>query len=94
MIVVITGLIAWLIPDVPAELKVQIRKEAYISNEIIIRTELLRAQGKSPEESEAALESISEVTPQYQLDDNGSAKLIHRRTPGNSPDREEENNIV
>lgn len=87
----ITGLIAWLIPDVPGELKIQIRKEAYISNEIIIKTELLRAQGKSPEESEAVLESVSEAPPQYQLDDNGSAKLIHRKTPGNSPDREEDN---
>ncbi|XP_076076765.1 anoctamin-1-like isoform X4 [Mytilus galloprovincialis] len=91
VIVFITGLIAWLIPDVPAQLKVQIRREAYISNEIIIKTELLRAQGKSPEEGEAAIEAISDVGPQYQLDDTGSAKLKFRKSPGNSPEREEEN---
>ncbi|XP_076079215.1 anoctamin-1-like [Mytilus galloprovincialis] len=91
VIVFITGLIAWLIPDVPAQLKVQIRREAYISNEIIIKTELLRAQGKSPEEGEAAIEAISDVGPQYQLDDTGSAKLMFRKSPGNSPEREEEN---
>ena len=90
MIVVITGLIAYLIPDVPAELKVQIRKEAYISNEIIIKTELLRAQGKSPEEDTALVE-MAETVPVYQSDDTGSVKLIQRKTPGNSPEREAEN---
>ena len=90
MIVVITGLIAYLIPDVPAELKVQIRKEAYISNEIIIKTELLRAQGKSPEEDTALVE-MAETGPVYQSDDTGSDKLIQRKTPGNSPEREAEN---
>ncbi|XP_076445347.1 anoctamin-1-like isoform X2 [Babylonia areolata] len=45
VVVVVTSMIAWLIPDVPALLKEQIRREAYITNDIILRTELQRAQG-------------------------------------------------
>lgn len=45
MVVVVTSLMAWLIPDIPALLKEQIRRETYITNEIILRTELQRAQG-------------------------------------------------
>ena len=88
---VITGLIAWMIPDVPAELKIQIRKEAYISNEIVIKTELLRAQGKSPESVDTIAEAVNEYTPEYMADDSGSVKLVQRKTPTNSPEREVEN---
>ncbi|XP_076467087.1 anoctamin-1-like isoform X3 [Babylonia areolata] len=45
LVVVVTSLIAWLIPDVPVLLKEQIRREAYITSEIVLRTELQRAQG-------------------------------------------------
>lgn len=90
LIVVITGLIAWLIPDVPSELKRMIRKEAYISNEIVIKTELLRAQGKAPEDVEEFVETV-DPGPMYLSDDTGSVKLINRKTPGNSPERETEN---
>ena len=43
--VVVTSIISWLIPDMPAILREQIRRENYITNEIILRTELQRAQG-------------------------------------------------
>lgn len=46
MVVVVTSLIAWLIPDVPTPLKEQIRREAYITSEIVLRTELNRARGE------------------------------------------------
>ncbi|KAL8585793.1 hypothetical protein ACOMHN_037356 [Nucella lapillus] len=45
VVVVVTSMIAWLIPDVPTLLKEQIRREAYITNDIILRTELQRAHG-------------------------------------------------
>ncbi|KAK7494503.1 hypothetical protein BaRGS_00014156 [Batillaria attramentaria] len=45
VVVVVTSLMAWLIPDVPTLLKEQIRREAYITSEIILRTELQRARG-------------------------------------------------
>lgn len=45
--VVLTSLIAYLIPDVPTEVKKQIRREAYISNEIVIKTELVKAKGQN-----------------------------------------------
>ncbi|XP_025099649.1 LOW QUALITY PROTEIN: anoctamin-1-like [Pomacea canaliculata] len=46
VVVVVTSLIAWLIPDVPTPLKEQIRREAYITSEIVLRTELNRARGE------------------------------------------------
>ena len=47
-IVVLTSLIAYLIPDVPAKVKKQIRREAYIANEIVIQTESRKARGEAP----------------------------------------------
>lgn len=47
VVVVITSLLSWLIPDVPAVLKEQIRREAYITNEIVLKTELRRAHGEA-----------------------------------------------
>ncbi|XP_063913135.1 anoctamin-4 isoform X3 [Zophobas morio] len=37
-------IIKWCIPDIPGELKDRIRREAYITNEIIIKQETIRAQ--------------------------------------------------
>lgn len=42
-VAVVMILVRWLIPDVSAELRDQIRREAYITNEIIIKQEALRA---------------------------------------------------
>lgn len=46
VVVVASSFIAWLIPDVPAKLKEQIRREAYVTNEVILKIELLRARGE------------------------------------------------
>lgn len=42
--VVITSFIAYLIPDIPSKVKKQIRRAAYISNEIVIKAELDKAR--------------------------------------------------
>lgn len=42
-VAVVMILVRWLIPDISAELKDQIRREAYITNEIIIKQEAIRA---------------------------------------------------
>lgn len=42
-VAVVMILVRWLIPDTSAELRDQIRREAYITNEIIIKQEALRA---------------------------------------------------
>ncbi|XP_052242173.1 anoctamin-3-like [Dreissena polymorpha] len=47
LVVVTTSLVAYLIPDVPAMVKKEIRREAYISSEIVIQTELQKAKGNS-----------------------------------------------
>lgn len=38
--------VRWVIPDMPQHLRDQIRREAYITNEIIIKQEATRARGK------------------------------------------------
>ena len=38
--------VEWIIPDVPYKLKERIRREAYVTNEIIVNTELMRARGE------------------------------------------------
>ena len=38
--------IKWLVPSVSRDLRDRMRREAYVTNEIIIQTELLKAQGK------------------------------------------------
>lgn len=37
--------IHWIIPDVPRKLSERIRQEAYFTNEIIIKQEMIRARG-------------------------------------------------
>ena len=37
--------IRWIIPDVPRKLSERIRQEAYLTNEIIIKQEMMRARG-------------------------------------------------
>jgi anoctamin-1 len=43
VVAVVMILVRWLIPDVSGELRDQIRREAYITNEIIIKQEAMRA---------------------------------------------------
>lgn len=37
--------IRWIIPDVPRKLSERMRQEAYLTNEIIIKQEMMRARG-------------------------------------------------
>jgi len=38
-------LLKWIIPDIPSEVTEKIRREAYLTNEIIIKQEMARARG-------------------------------------------------
>ena len=40
--------IKWIVPNMNRNLRDKIRRESYVTNEIIIRTELLKAKGKLP----------------------------------------------
>lgn len=44
MVAFVIILVKWCIPDVPGQLRDEIRREAYITNEIIIKQEALRAK--------------------------------------------------
>ncbi|XP_060518729.1 anoctamin-4 isoform X2 [Cylas formicarius] len=48
LVVVVMIVVKWCIPDLPGELRDRIRREAYITNEIIIKQEALRAQHGNP----------------------------------------------
>ena len=45
--------IKWIVPNMNRNLRDKIRRESYVTNEIIIRTELLKAQGKLPLDDES-----------------------------------------
>lgn len=44
-VALVTMVIRWIIPDVPRKLSERIRQEAYFTNEIIIKQEMIRARG-------------------------------------------------
>ncbi len=64
-----------LIPNVSTELKERIRREAYLTNEIIIRTELLRATGKLDDVGRE-LKSSGGGGPGGDVDDDDCQKLL------------------
>ena len=43
--VIITSAVDYLIPDIPRKLREHVRREAYLTNEIILKTELEIARG-------------------------------------------------
>ena len=46
--------IKWIVPSISRDMRDKMRREAYVTNEIIIRTELLKAKGKLFETGENA----------------------------------------
>lgn len=53
VVVFLVGIIAYLIPDIPAKVKEQMRREAEITNDMILKTELDRARGGQDADLEA-----------------------------------------
>ena len=94
VVVVVTSMIAWLIPDIPTILKEQIRREAYITNEIILRTELQRAQGIDIGNVDvtASVERIADVEDSYHYSPQHSdiEMEVRHRPGGGEGDREVE----
>ena len=54
----ITTAVDYLIPDIPRKLREHVRREAYLTNEIILRTELQIARGSRGGLSEEQLREI------------------------------------
>ncbi|BFZ24946.1 hypothetical protein BsWGS_27984 [Bradybaena similaris] len=59
IVVVVTSLLSWLIPDIPSDLREQIRRETYVTNEIVLATELKRARGETV--TEKVLLSVTDL---------------------------------
>lgn len=57
-------IVKWGIPDIPTNLRERIRREAYITNEIIIKQEMLRAQSARAKEEQVKMtcDTIAELT--------------------------------
>ena len=85
--VVLTSLIAWLIPDVPLKVKKQIRREAYIANEIIIQTELVKAQDiRENTMTNRAMGRLVKDLINKDKDPSNGSELRHRSDGQESPD--------
>lgn len=52
--------VKWGIPDIPSNLRDRIRREAYITNEIIIKQEMIRAQ--FAQHNKISRDTIAEIT--------------------------------
>ncbi|KAJ8977505.1 hypothetical protein NQ317_017123 [Molorchus minor] len=61
VVVLVMIIVKWCIPDVPTELHDQIRRETYVTNEIIIKQEAIRAQSRHICTSPKKLENIRNI---------------------------------
>ncbi len=64
VVALIVMAIKWIVPSISRDLRDRRRREAYVTNEIIIRTELLKAQGKLFNHQDAAHQEESGETDQ------------------------------
>lgn len=82
-------LVRWCIPDMPSKLRDQIRREAYITNEIIIKQEALKANGLLPSYSreESVEPEIENLAKHWSKMSGSDIDLAIRRK------QEEENTI-
>ncbi|XP_041352260.1 anoctamin-1-like isoform X5 [Gigantopelta aegis] len=90
VIVVITGLIAWLIPDMPQEVREQIHREMYVTNEIILETELKRAYASHEDLADDDRDHRDDPASRYSpklSDDEIQVELTHRKPDSNSEPR-------
>ena len=85
VVALVTMLIGWCIPDVPRKLSERIRQEAYLTNEIIIKQEMIRARGAHA--AQAVKGDATAWNPH--LDSNGplaaSRNLSIRRSKSSGP---------
>ncbi|XP_047098037.1 anoctamin-1-like isoform X1 [Schistocerca piceifrons] len=73
-------LVRWGIPDMPGDLRDQIRRETYITNEIIIRQEAMRARGDIPEEGDLLLGGGTENDDDSDDGDGPATVFWHKMT--------------
>ncbi|CAH1965740.1 unnamed protein product [Acanthoscelides obtectus] len=61
VVVLVMIIVKWCIPDIPSALRDQIRREAYITNEIIIQQETLRAQSGKLRPSSKKIDKLRNI---------------------------------
>ncbi|XP_066141402.1 anoctamin-4 isoform X2 [Euwallacea fornicatus] len=61
LVVLVMIIVKWGIPDMPGKLRDRIRREAYITNEIIIKQEALRAQSNLEETHLKSIENLRNI---------------------------------
>ena len=78
----------WIVPNLRSDLKERVRREAYLTNEIIIRQELLRAKKEEPPASPTTTlrqrtmngkHTLSDIVGPALLKNQVSAQLEPRR---------------
>ncbi|KAG5872235.1 hypothetical protein JTB14_002995 [Gonioctena quinquepunctata] len=62
VVVLVMIIVKWCIPDMPGDLKDKIRREIYITNEIIIKQETMRAQNAKLDVSKKKMEKLRILT--------------------------------
>ncbi|KAG8224431.1 hypothetical protein J437_LFUL001381 [Ladona fulva] len=67
--------VQWIIPDMPRKLRDEIQREAYLTNEIIIRQEKIRARGGAGGDRGDTSGGLVVGTPQPHSNESGRALL-------------------
>ncbi|CAL1535294.1 unnamed protein product [Lymnaea stagnalis] len=86
VVVVLTSLMSWLIPDVPTVLKEQIHREAYITNEIVLKTELKRAHGEEISSVDLSSHGGDDDDNRYSPHHSDDVAIIQRHTKRKNPE--------
>lgn len=74
-------LLKWSIPDVPRKLQEQIRRENYLTNEIIIKQEMLRARGASASGDSTAWNPVAGDKEMELVRCPSNSNSLRRRNP-------------
>ncbi len=70
--------IKMVVPNTSADLRERVRREAYLTNEIVIRTELLKARGKLDLRSEMSM-APNQVSPEKLATCSCEHKIFYRK---------------
>lgn len=83
-----------LVPNVSSDLKERIRREAYLTNEIIIRTELLKAKGKLDIDQEMSEGARDDDDNKGKNDDDESSSCLTRRRTRSTKERTDTGDVT
>jgi hypothetical protein len=94
VVAVCVMMLKWWIPDAPKKLQDQIRKENYLTNEIIIKQEMLRARGVSAGGDSTAWNPVAGEKELGLMRPPSNRNSVRRRNMDDSPEPGRTNEVM